>query len=95
VLGTSIVQIGYQHGGALTVAGIAQLLTNALPIAAGSVLFEEPLPGGALGVLRVLSFLMVVAGAVVLARPAVQAGGGHVRPPQSSAELSGSEQPSG
>jgi len=69
VLGTSLVQIGYQHGGALTVAGIAQLLTNALPIAAGPVLFGEPLPGGSLGVLRVLAFAMVVAGAVVLARP--------------------------
>jgi hypothetical protein len=71
VLGTSVVQIAYQHGGALTVAGIAQLLTSALPIAAGPVLFEEPVPAGALGVLRVLAFVMVVAGAVVLARPTV------------------------
>lgn len=69
VLGTSVLQIGYQHGAALTIAGIAQLLTNALPIAAGPVLFGEPLPSGGLGVLRVLAFALVVAGAVVLARP--------------------------
>ncbi len=80
VLGTSIVQIGYQHGGALSVAGIAQLLTNALPIAAGPVLFDEPLPSGGLGVLRVLAFALVVTGAVVLARPpAAQAGAGRGR----------------
>jgi hypothetical protein len=95
VLGTSIVQIGYQHGGALTVAGIAQLLTNALPIIAGPVLFDERLPGGALGVLRVAAFLLVVAGAVVLARPAVQAGGGHLRPPEAGSELAGGEPASG
>jgi hypothetical protein len=69
VLGTSTLQIGYQAGGALTVAGIATLLTNALPIAAGPLLFGETLPSGALGVLRVLAFATVVAGAALLARP--------------------------
>ena len=69
VLGTSVLQIGYQAGGALTVAGIATLLTNALPIAAGPLLFGETLPSGALGVLRVLAFATVVAGASLLARP--------------------------
>jgi len=48
---------------------VATLLTNALPIAAGPVLFAEPLPSGALGVLRVLAFAAVVAGAALLARP--------------------------
>jgi hypothetical protein len=69
VLGTSVLQIGYQAGGALTVAGIATLLTNALPIAAGPLLFGETVPSGAQGVLRVLAFATVVAGASLLARP--------------------------
>jgi hypothetical protein len=69
LLGTSLLQIGYQSGAALTVAGIATLLTNAVPIAAGTVLLHEPLPTGALGVLRVLAFATVTAGAIFLARP--------------------------
>jgi drug/metabolite transporter (DMT)-like permease len=69
VLGTSLLQIGYQRGAALAVAGIASLLTNALPIAAGPVLLHEAVPSGALGVLRVLAFATVVAGAILLARP--------------------------
>jgi drug/metabolite transporter (DMT)-like permease len=69
LLGTSLLQIGYQSGAALTVAGIATLLTNAVPIAAGTVLLHEPVPTGALGVLRVLAFATVTAGAILLARP--------------------------
>jgi drug/metabolite transporter (DMT)-like permease len=69
VLGTSLLQIGYQRGAALTIAGIATLLTNALPIAAGPVLLDENLPSGALGVLRILAFATVIGGAVLLARP--------------------------
>jgi drug/metabolite transporter (DMT)-like permease len=69
VLGTSLLQIGYQRGAALTIAGIATLLTNALPIAAGPVLLHETLPRGALGALRILAFATVIAGAVLLARP--------------------------
>ncbi len=69
VLGTSLLQIGYQSGAALTIAGIATLLTNARPIAAGPVLLDEPVPSGALGVLRILAFVAVVAGAILLARP--------------------------
>jgi drug/metabolite transporter (DMT)-like permease len=68
-LGTALLQIGYQAGGALTVAGIATLLTNALPIAAGAVVLDEPVPSGVLGGLRVLAFVAVIAGAVLLARP--------------------------
>jgi hypothetical protein len=68
-LGTSFLQLGYQAGGALTVAGLATLLTNALPIAAGTVVLDEPVPSGAFGVVRVLAFVAVVAGAVLLARP--------------------------
>jgi drug/metabolite transporter (DMT)-like permease len=69
VLGTSLIQIGYQSGAALAVAGIATLLTNALPIAAGTVLLHETPPSGSEGVLRVLAFAAVVAGAIMLARP--------------------------
>jgi len=68
-LGTGLLQIGYQAGGALTVAGLATLATNALPIAAGTAVLDEPLPSGALGVVRVVAFGAVVAGAVLLARP--------------------------
>jgi hypothetical protein len=68
-LGTFFLQLGYQKSRALTVAGIATLLTNALPIAAGSVVLGEPVPSGALGALRILAFASVTAGAILLARP--------------------------
>jgi hypothetical protein len=68
-LGTALLQVGYQRGGALTVAGIATLLTNALPIAAGTVVLGEDVPAGARGVLRVLAFAAVTVGAILLARP--------------------------
>jgi hypothetical protein len=67
--GTGFLQLGYQKGGALTVAGLATLLTNALPIAAGSVVLGEPVPSGIYGVLRIVAFAAVVAGAILLARP--------------------------
>jgi hypothetical protein len=69
-LGTVLLQRGYQAGGALTVAGIATLLTNALPIAAGTIVLDEPVPSGAFGGVRVLAFTAVIAGAFLLARPA-------------------------
>src|SRR5689334_19648299 len=68
-VGTALLQVGYQAGGALTVAGLATLLTNALPIAAGTIVLDEPVPGGAFGALRVLAFAAVTIGAVLLARP--------------------------
>jgi hypothetical protein len=68
-LGTSLLQLGYQRGNALTVAGLATLLTNALPILAGTVVLSEPVPAGAFGALRVLAFVAVSAGAVLLASP--------------------------
>jgi hypothetical protein len=51
------------------VAGLATLLTNAIPIAAGTIVFDEPVPGGAFGGLRILAFAAVTAGAFLLARP--------------------------
>lgn len=65
--GTLVLQMGFQRGRALTTAGIATLGTNAIPIAAAMTLFAEPLPNGPLGIVRVLSFAAVVAGAVALA----------------------------
>ena len=68
-LGTAFLQLGYQQAGALTVAGLATLLTNALPIAAGSVVLGEPVPTGVFGGLRILAFVAVTLGAILLARP--------------------------
>lgn len=68
-LGTWLLQLGYQLGGALTVAGVATLLTNALPIAAGTVVLDEPVPSGPLGAVRLAAFAAVVVGAILLTRP--------------------------
>ncbi|HTX30708.1 MAG TPA: hypothetical protein VMD09_04945 [Solirubrobacteraceae bacterium] len=68
-LGTSLLQIGYQRGSALTVAGLATLLTNALPIAAGTILLKEPVPSGGFGAARLIAYVSVVVGAVLLATP--------------------------
>jgi hypothetical protein len=68
-IGTALLQLGYQAGGALTVAGLATLLTNALPIAAGTIVLAEPVPSGAFGGVRVLAFAAVTVGAFLLARP--------------------------
>jgi hypothetical protein len=67
-LGTMLLQAGFQRGSPLTTAGIATLFTNALPIVAGETIFSEPRPAGWLGVVRVLSFGLVVVGAVALSR---------------------------
>ena len=61
-------QLGFQRGGVLATAGLASLLTNAVPIVAGAALFGEALPGGWAGALRVLAFVAVVAGGAGLAR---------------------------
>jgi hypothetical protein len=66
-LGTALLQRGYQAGAAVTVAGVATLLTNALPIAAGTIVLHEPVPSGAFGAARVLAFAAVTAGAFLLA----------------------------
>jgi hypothetical protein len=68
-VGTWLLQLGYQRSGALTVAGVATLLTNALPIAAGTVVLHEPVPSGVFGGLRILAFAAVTIGAIFLARP--------------------------
>ena len=70
VAGTGVLQAGFQRGSALTTAGLATLMTNALPIAAGMTVFREPLPTGWVGVVRVVAFAAVVVGAVLLASQA-------------------------
>ena len=60
-------QLGFQRGSVLATAGVASLLTNAVPIAAGVIVFHEHLPGGGLGVARAIAFAAVVAGAALLA----------------------------
>jgi hypothetical protein len=59
-------QLGFQRADALQTAGAASLLTNALPIAAGLVLFHEQLPSGPLGTIRVLGFVLVIGAAGLL-----------------------------
>lgn len=73
-LGTTMLQIGYQAGGPLTVAGLATLCTNVLPIAAGTVVLEEAVPSGASGFARVIAFVAVTIGAVLLVRPITDGG---------------------
>jgi hypothetical protein len=66
-LGTSVLQGAFQHGDALTGAGLATLATNAVPIAAGFVVFGEQLPDGTRGMLQLLAFASLVGSAVLLA----------------------------
>jgi hypothetical protein len=68
-LGTSLLQLGYQRGGALTVAGLATLCTNAVPIAAGTIVLHEPVPSGILGAARVVAFVAVTVGAILITEP--------------------------
>ncbi len=67
-LGTGILQGAFQHGDALTAAGLATLATNAVPIAAGFVVFGEQLPHGAKGTLQLAAFASLVVSAAFLAR---------------------------
>jgi hypothetical protein len=73
--GTSVLQSAFQHGSALTAAGIATLVTNAIPIAAGFVLFQEALPPGVRGVLQIAAFASIVTSAALLGSSAVTRSG--------------------
>ena len=77
LIGTSVLQWAYQRGDALTAAGLATMATNAVPIAAGFVLFGETLPHGGRAVLQVAAFGCLVASAVAL---------GHQHAPQEKSE---------
>jgi drug/metabolite transporter (DMT)-like permease len=77
LVGTSVLQWAYQRGDALTAAGLATMATNAVPIAAGFVLFGETLPHSGRAVLQVAAFGCLVASAVAL---------GHQQAPQEKSE---------
>lgn len=64
--GSIQLQTAFQRGEALTAAGMATLATNAVPIAAGFVLFDESLPDGAYKVLQIAAFATIVLSAVLL-----------------------------
>jgi hypothetical protein len=63
-----VLQSAYQQGDALTAAGTATMVTNAVPIVAGFVLFDETLPRGPRAVLQVAAFACLVVSAVALGR---------------------------
>jgi hypothetical protein len=67
-LGTSLLQGAFRHANALTAAGLATLATNAVPIAAGFVVFGEELPVGVHGGLQVAAFASLVVSATLLGR---------------------------
>jgi hypothetical protein len=66
--GTSVLQSAYQKGDALTAAGSATMVTNAVPLTAGFVLFGETLPHGVRAVSQVAAFACLVASAAALGR---------------------------
>jgi hypothetical protein len=65
-IGTSVLQSAYQRGDVLTAAGTATMVTNAVPIAAGFVLFHEMLPHGVRAALQIAAFASLVVSAVAL-----------------------------
>jgi drug/metabolite transporter (DMT)-like permease len=67
-VGTSVLQSAYQQGDALTAAGTATMVTNAVPIVAGFVLFDENLPHGTRAVAQIAAFSCLVVSAVALGR---------------------------
>lgn len=79
-VGTSVLQWAYQRGDALTAAGMATMVTNAVPIAAGFVLFGETLPSGTRAVAQVAAFSCLVASAVALGHRQAP-GAGETPPP--------------
>jgi hypothetical protein len=68
--GTGVLQRAFQHGSALTAAGLATLVTNAVPIAAGFVLFDEALPRDPRGALQIAAFACIVCSAALLGHAA-------------------------
>jgi hypothetical protein len=68
-LGSIELQAAFQHGNALSAAGIATLATNAVPIAAGVVLLQQTRPTGAANILQLLAFGLLVVSGTLLSRP--------------------------
>lgn len=86
--GSSVLQSAYQQGDALTAAGTSTMVTNAVPIAAGFVLFGETLPHGIQATAQVAAFACLAMSAVALGHrrdagnggPVSQAGQGGASP---------------
>jgi hypothetical protein len=87
--GTSVLQSAYQQGDALTAAGTATMVTNAVPIVAGFVLFGETLPRGLRAVAQIAAFSCLVLSAVALGRQDAP------RPAESVASADQTERPRG
>jgi hypothetical protein len=68
-LGSFSLQAGFQQGSALVTAGVASLVSNAVPITAGIALFHERLPHGPLLDLQLLAYGLLVLSAALLVRP--------------------------
>ena len=68
-LGSVVLQSAFQHGNALTAAGISTMATNAVPIAAGVLLLRESVPHGVRGAFQIAAFVSLVASATLLADP--------------------------
>ena len=66
--GTSVLQSAYQQGEVLTAADTPTILTNAVPITAGFVLFGARLPHGKRAILQLAAFACLVASAAALGR---------------------------
>lgn len=88
-IGTSVLQSAYQKGDALTAAGTATMVTNAVPIVAGFVLFGETLPHGIRAVAQIAAFGCLIASAVFLGRKDAPDAG----PAAPSAEAAGESPP--
>ncbi len=84
VLAFTLIQLSFQRGRALATAGLSSFCTNALPIAAGLLIFNETAPPGVLGALRFVAFGCVVLGAAFVARREPVP---HERSEQATAEL--------
>jgi hypothetical protein len=74
-LGSIALQDGFQQGNALMTAGVASLVTNAVPITAGIALFRERLPSGRLLDLQLLAYALVVLSATLLVRQPLRTSG--------------------
>jgi hypothetical protein len=70
--GFALLQLSFSRGSVMSTAGLASLANNAIPIAGGVLLFHERVPNGLAGATRILGFIAVVAGAVLLARRPIE-----------------------
>jgi hypothetical protein len=64
VPGTSLLQSAYQRADVLTAVATATIMTNAVPITAGFVLFGARLPHGIRAVLQLAAFACLMESAV-------------------------------